>query len=77
MLQVIVVALLATTAASATSSYHAVMSLINTGSYDGPIVVALLSSLFTFFALGIIIQGALLAPKPPADADADVDDTSN
>jgi len=69
LLQLVVAALLLTTIASATLTVQAISSVLTTGSFDGPIIVPIISSAFTLLALGIILQGALLAPKPPVDAD--------
>ena len=42
-----------------------------TGSYQGNIVLPLLSSVFSFFSLLILGQGIALAPKPPSSPDDD------
>jgi len=41
---------------------------VTTGSYDGNLGLLLINVIFTTFSIGIIAQGAALAPKPPEDA---------
>ena len=57
--------LLLLTGVSARTSFDAAYSLLTTGTYDGPILLAILSLAFTVSSLGIVAQGALLAPPPP------------
>lgn len=50
---------------------NAVNQFISTGSYDGNVFLLLINAIFTTFSLGIIAQGAALAPKPPEEAPED------
>ena len=45
--------------------------LLSTGSYDGNVILPVLSSAFSLFSLGILGAGAALAPKPPERPDDD------
>lgn len=65
LLPITIVLLLLSTVFSGRASLDALWSLATTGSFDGPILLALLSTCFTVLSLGILAQGALLAPKPP------------
>lgn len=59
---------------SGSRSVDAISSIVTTGSYDGaPIVVVVASLMFTVCSLGLIAQGAMLAPKPPQIADTSND----
>lgn len=53
----------------------AVNQYISTGSYGGNIILFLMNIAFTTFSLGILVQGAALAPKPPKEAE-DTDATA-
>jgi Glycosyltransferase involved in LPS biosynthesis len=53
----------------------AVNQYISTGSYGGNIIFLLMNVAFTTFSLGILVQGAALAPKPPKEAE-DTDATA-
>mmetsp|Transcript_17143 Transcript_17143/g.32449 ORF Transcript_17143/g.32449 Transcript_17143/m.32449 type:complete len:437 (+) Transcript_17143:187-1497(+) len=47
----------------------AVNQYMSNGSYDGNIMFLLINVVFTTFSLGILVQGAALAPKPPQEAE--------
>jgi len=64
-----IAALLLLTAISGKESIDAVWSIVTTGTYDGPIVLVVLSLAFTIFSLAVLAQGAMLAPKSPQTAD--------
>jgi GR25 family glycosyltransferase involved in LPS biosynthesis len=64
LLPLVVVALLTTSIASLQTTANSVFQYWNTGSLDGPWIVPLLSVPFSLFSLALIVQGALLAPKP-------------
>jgi GR25 family glycosyltransferase involved in LPS biosynthesis len=64
LLPVIVLTLLLTSLTSLQTSFHFAVDFLSTGAVNGPWIVPLLSVPFSVFSLGIIVQGALLAPKP-------------
>lgn len=66
LLPITIVFLLLSTVISGKASFDALWSLATTGSFDGPIILTLISTCFTVLSLGVLAQGALLAPKPPA-----------
>lgn len=66
LLPMTIVLMLILTALSGTASVTAIWELATTGSYDGPLLLALTSLVFTAFSLFIIAQGILLAPPPPS-----------
>jgi GR25 family glycosyltransferase involved in LPS biosynthesis len=73
----ITVAVLLTTGGIGTSGVvDAVEQYISSGSYDGNIIFLLINLAFTTFSLGILIQGAALAPKPPKEAGSAVEKTA-
>lgn len=45
-----------------------VQQMNETSSYDGNILLLLVNIISTTFSIGILVQGALLAPKPPEAA---------
>ena len=47
------------------TTFDAGYQLLSTGSYDGNVILPVLSSAFSLFSLGILGAGAALAPKPP------------
>ncbi len=49
----------------------ALNQFVSTGSYDGNIFFLLVDAIFTTLSIGIIAQGAALAPKPPEEAPTD------
>lgn len=69
LLPITIVSLLSVSSIAGKTTFDALSSLIFTGSYDGPILLAVLSFLITLISLGIIIQGILLAPQPPQTAE--------
>ncbi|KAL3913503.1 MAG: hypothetical protein SGILL_006461 [Bacillariaceae sp.] len=77
LLPLIVLALLASSLASLQTSFNFCMDFLTTGQVNGPWVLPLISVPFSVFSLGLIVQGALLAPKPeePAEDDDGDDDT--
>ena len=64
LLPVVILHILAAGGISTKISFDAAWSLFTTGSFDGPVLLPIASTLFTIFTLGVIAQGALLAPKP-------------
>ncbi|GFH59093.1 hypothetical protein CTEN210_15569 [Chaetoceros tenuissimus] len=48
-----------------------VQQMKETSSYDGNILLLLVNIISTTFSIGILVQGALLAPKPPEAASAE------
>jgi hypothetical protein len=46
----------------------AVNQYVSTGTYSGNAIFLLMNVAFTTFSLGILVQGAALAPKPPKEA---------
>mmetsp|Transcript_1832 Transcript_1832/g.2521 ORF Transcript_1832/g.2521 Transcript_1832/m.2521 type:complete len:393 (+) Transcript_1832:235-1413(+) len=69
LLPITIVSLLSISSIAGKTAFDALSSLIITGSYNGPILLAVLSFLITLISLGIIIQGILLAPQPPQTAE--------
>jgi hypothetical protein len=68
LLPMIVVALLIASIASIQTSVYSVVQYCNTGSLDGHWVVPLFSIPLSLCSLALIVQGAILAPKPqPTD----------
>lgn len=69
LLPITIATLLASSAVSGKMSVDAISSVLTTGSYDGaPLAVVALSLVFTVCSLALIVQGAMLAPKPPQTA---------
>eukprot|EP00536_Pseudo-nitzschia_multiseries_P010917 jgi/Psemu1/27385/gm1.27385_g len=64
LLPIVVVLLVLTSISSATSSVQAAVEFATYGTIDGPLFFPVINALFSLFSLGIIVQGALLAPKP-------------
>ena len=62
-------ALLAAGGVGVTGVVDAGNQFISTGSYDGNLFFLVVNIIFTTCALGIIAQGAALAPKPPAEVE--------
>jgi hypothetical protein len=65
LLPLIVALLLLASAASGKLTLDFAWTLATTGDFNGPILLPILSSIFTLFSLLVIAQGAILAPKPP------------
>ena len=61
-------ALLAAGGVAGMGVMDAANQFITTGSYDGNLLLLLINVIFTTCSIGIIGQGAALAPKPPEDA---------
>jgi hypothetical protein len=64
LLPMVVLALLTTSIASIQTSVDSVIHYWSTGSLDGPWIVPLLSVPLSLCSLALIVQGAILAPKP-------------
>ncbi|KAG7367952.1 hypothetical protein IV203_030695 [Nitzschia inconspicua] len=62
LLPIVVAALLTTSIASIQTTVESIFQYWNTGSFDGPWIVPLLSVPLSLFSLALIVQGALLAP---------------
>ena len=58
-------ALLATGGVAGMGVMDAANQFVTTGSYDGNLFLLLINVIFTTCSIGIIAQGAALAPKPP------------
>jgi hypothetical protein len=71
LLPIVILHILAAGGISAKISWDAAWALWTTGSFDGPILLPIVSTMFTIFTLGVIGQGALLAPKPSSSIDDD------
>mmetsp|Transcript_27379 Transcript_27379/g.60290 ORF Transcript_27379/g.60290 Transcript_27379/m.60290 type:complete len:428 (+) Transcript_27379:158-1441(+) len=69
LLPVVILLLVLTSISSATSSVQAAVEFANYGTLDGPLFLPIINSIFSLFSLGLIIQGALLAPKPEKEND--------
>lgn len=63
LLPLVVVILVVAAVASLATSIDSSLQLLQTGTLNGPWIIPLASVLFSIFSLGLIIQGALLAPK--------------
>lgn len=63
LLPIVIASLLLCSGLSISSSLASLNELLTTGTIDGPIIVPVLSSLFSVLTLLIIAQGAILAPK--------------
>jgi hypothetical protein len=64
LLPLVVLGLLLTSLGSMSVSFSSVVQYLETGSLDGPWIVPAISVVLSVFSLAVIIQGALLAPKP-------------
>ena len=64
LLPLVVLLLVVTSINSATSSFHSALEFANNGTLDGPLLFPIINVIVSFFSLGLIIQGILLAPKP-------------
>lgn len=64
LLPITITVLLLSSVLSGRATLDAIWSWSTTGSFEGPIVLTLLSTCFTVLSLGILAQGILLAPKP-------------
>lgn len=74
LLPIVILLLVITSINSGTSTVQASLEFANYGTIDGPILLPIINALFSLVALGIIVQGALLAPKPEsADTSEDID----
>ncbi|KAG7347331.1 hypothetical protein IV203_016036 [Nitzschia inconspicua] len=62
LLPIVVAALLTASIASIQTTVESIFQYWNTGSFDGPWIVPLLSIPLSLFSLALIVQGALLAP---------------
>ena len=67
LLPLVILSLLSISITSINSSVHSAIEFLNYGTIDGPLIVPITSVVFSFFSLGLIIQGFLLAPKPNVD----------
>uniref|UniRef100_A0A6V2MJ68 Uncharacterized protein n=1 Tax=Ditylum brightwellii TaxID=49249 RepID=A0A6V2MJ68_9STRA len=67
LLPITVVALLVVASLAGKTSLDAAVELVSTGSYEGNVLIPFISSVFSVFSLGILAQGAALAPKPPPE----------
>jgi GR25 family glycosyltransferase involved in LPS biosynthesis len=67
LLPLVILFLLSISITSISSSVHSAIEYLNYGTIDGPLIVPITSVVFSFFSLGLIIQGFLLAPKPNVD----------
>lgn len=67
-----VIALLATGSVGVVGVVDAVNQFISTGSYDGNLIFLVINVIFTTCSLGILAQGAALAPKPPEEVNEDI-----
>jgi len=61
--------LLAAGGVGVTGVVDAWTQIISTGSYDGNLFFLVVNIVFTTFSLGILAQGAALAPKPPDEVE--------
>ena len=61
----LVASLMATSVQSGRVALGAAKQLIETGSFEGNVVLVALSGLFSAFSLLVLAQGVLLAPPPP------------
>lgn len=75
LLPLVVLALLFSSFASLQTSVNFCIDFLTTGQVNGPWMLPLISVPFSMFSLGLIVQGALLAPKPeePTDEDSEED----
>ena len=76
LLPLVILSLLTTSFGSLSISYQSVTQYVLTGSLDGPWIVPVVSVIISIFSLAVIVQGALLAPKP-TDPDTTTTTTSN
>jgi len=67
-----VIALLAAGSVGVVGVVDAVNQFISTGSYDGNLIFLVINVIFTTCSLGILAQGAALAPKPPEEVNEDI-----
>mmetsp|Transcript_11998 Transcript_11998/g.18079 ORF Transcript_11998/g.18079 Transcript_11998/m.18079 type:complete len:382 (-) Transcript_11998:232-1377(-) len=65
LLPLTIILLLLVSAISGRTTFDAALQILNTGSYDGFLLVPAVSSIFSLFSLAIVGQGIALAPKPP------------
>lgn len=63
LLPIVIAGLLGASGASLVSTFDSLWMLWTTGTLDGPVILPLLSGSFAVFSLGILAQGAMLAPK--------------
>jgi len=63
LLPITILLLLGSSSASIFSTFNSIWMLSKTGSFDGPVILPFLSGGFSIFSLGILAQGAMLAPK--------------
>eukprot|EP00547_Thalassionema_nitzschioides_P001187 CAMPEP_0194213888 /NCGR_PEP_ID=MMETSP0156-20130528/14771_1 /TAXON_ID=33649 /ORGANISM="Thalassionema nitzschioides, Strain L26-B" /LENGTH=365 /DNA_ID=CAMNT_0038942023 /DNA_START=197 /DNA_END=1294 /DNA_ORIENTATION=+ len=69
LLPITIISLLSISTMAGKTSFDALSSLFFTGSYNGPILLSIMSLLVTLGSLGIIIQGIMLAPQHPQTAE--------
>ena len=67
LLFITVIALLAAGGAGVVGVVDAANQFLSTGSYDGNLIFLVVNVVFTTSSLGILAQGAALAPKPPEE----------
>ena len=70
LLPLTIVVLLLVSAISGKTTLDAILQILNTGSYDGFVLIPAVSSIFSVFSLLIVGQGIALAPKPPPAEEA-------
>jgi len=76
LLPLTILSLLSVSSVAGKMSWDAISSILHTGTYDGPILLAVLSFMITFVSLAIIVQGIMLAPEPPQTATAQTTTTT-
>jgi len=69
LLPVVVSGLFVVAGAAGKVTMDAGVELFTTGSYQGNVILPMLSSAFSFFSLGVLGVGAALAPKPEPDVE--------
>ena len=67
LLPLVILLLLSISIISVISSFQSAIEFLNYGSVDGPIIIPIMNSVLSFFSLGLIVQGILLAPEPSTD----------
>lgn len=72
-----VAALLIVTALAGNVSFKAGYDIMTTGTYEGNLLLSLLSTAFSFTSLLILAQGVALAPKPPPENPQAVESIEN
>jgi len=75
LLPLVILLLVATSIISANYSFNSALEFARYGTLDGPLLFPIINAIFSFFSLGLIIQGIVLAPSPPSD-DNDEDNYS-